>query len=965
MDSNTNLTVTVNSGQDLPVIDPPDTHAFILHLEYQGQKELSNEISQSTNPEVNFSHTFTLCDEHDQLVQLLLNSSLRIQLGRKSLPQQTKKKSSKKEEKIEWLGEAEVLVDKFIRQAKSEHEDQITIVPFQNHKNDQNNDQNEETYQLGYLHICISIDSLPITPEALPDMTFLSFSLHSMINLPPSCKLKQGQSESDYIFSFNAQVNLPSCSSWNVGKGHIETEKDQQKIVWSAHRCFMLNSKELEKFEMNACSSKSNHPAMVRVWRTINQIYSQEGWEDENIDKFKGMATLVLQGFLEAGETTVSGDYILDPSPDMPIDTEEQDQEQEIIDNKSKKKSKKSKSKPKELQEQEFEQFPFTENQTSIRISVSLSKPLIPLPKDRPRPPVSAFQLLPRREDLSVERSETMTSFNQVIKEIVGLLARDINSPNRESRPSTSTEFVLELKASGKFSILREKLKNSVARVVREKFGGETNKNTQALTNDIYQFLSSRVHNLFNQMDGSTKPQENLSSHITQESLEVRLLRISKEAEMESNYEKALNYLEQRISIESCPQFWNEKGLFALRRHDLERANYCFREALYRKIDHVDSLHAMGVLLCEKNSLKEAEVFLQESIDLEPSHPLSWSLLAVLYDIRENSVQCGRAAVQADQACSEYPHFRTANFLIEQKLPNLAERAINIHESRNQPSKETALIRVKCFLLRKDASLAYPSLSNIIEEDHRNVEAWVLQGDAHFISEKYDEAVKSYEMAIEFGKEPKYPEMYLKLGNIYIDSFRHEEALQIYLKGIQVWPSTLTWLGAAHSYYFLDKIDECEAALNEANILDPSHPEVWALLSVTCRRQGRNDEADYAFHQAKRWELNNASLLALLGKGLIQSGEIESGEKTLLEALEKKELPDVRMTLAESLEGRNRYEESLKHYCKIIESKKPKSYYIQALSKGATLARALNQTDLAIELDSQLKMERKAPTEKK
>ena len=72
-------------------------------------------------------------------------------------------------------------------------------------------------------------------------------------------------------------------------------------------------------------------------------------------------------------------------------------------------------------------------------------------------------------------------------------------------------------------------------------------------------------------------------------------------------------------------------------------------------------------------------------------------------------------------------------------------------------------------------------------------------------------------------------------------------------------------MGLGVSYYRMDDYVHAEQAFNESNILNNQNPKTWAYLSLCCLKQGREEESDFALHQALKLHLADVDLLCEIG----------------------------------------------------------------------------------------------------
>lgn len=120
--------------------------------------------------------------------------------------------------------------------------------------------------------------------------------------------------------------------------------------------------------------------------RKIREDKFQEGWEDENAEKYKGQFEFSLQSLLIPGAKQISNTYEIKPLA-APVQEEEQDKKGGKSKPATQKKAPKKKPKkgvPIELcEEGEDEVHPYIAQGTCVQFTLTLNSPIIPLPQDR------------------------------------------------------------------------------------------------------------------------------------------------------------------------------------------------------------------------------------------------------------------------------------------------------------------------------------------------------------------------------------------------------------------------------------------------------------------------------------------------------------------------------------------------------------------------------------------------------
>ena len=159
----------------------------------------------------------------------------------------------------------------------------------------------------------------------------------------------------------------------------------------------------------------------------------------------------------------------------------------------------------------------------------------------------------------------------------------------------------------------------------------------------------------------------------------------------------------------------------------------------------------------------------------------------------------------------------------------------------------------------------------------------MLKGMAYNELERYPEARAAFEALAE--RYPRYPDAWLKLGNVAVRQERFEEAAQHYRNEIAVQPTRAAWYNLGTVLEELGKPQEAEDAYKQAVALDPAYALGYAGLADLADEEGDVDAALSYASQALQHEPDDLRLKERVGFMLSRAGRNEQALPILEEVV--------------------------------------------------------------------------------
>lgn len=202
---------------------------------------------------------------------------------------------------------------------------------------------------------------------------------------------------------------------------------------------------------------------------------------------------------------------------------------------------------------------------------------------------------------------------------------------------------------------------------------------------------------------------------------------------------------------------------------------------------------------------------------------------------------------------------------------------------------------------------------NSPEGDKMNAEEWFNQGVALGKEDKWEDALKAFEKAIEI--DSRYAWAWNNKGVALDRLGRYNEALKAFEKVIEIDPQDAkTWFNKGAILWRLGEHGDALKALQKTIEIDPQDARAWNNTGVTLARLGRHREALKALGRAIDANPDYAWSYGSWGEILLDMGCVEGAAEKVKEALDRE--PELAWVLI--LDGRIKLEK--KYYDDAIQS---------------------------------------------
>ncbi|XP_063689121.1 cilia- and flagella-associated protein 70-like isoform X2 [Bolinopsis microptera] len=687
-----------------------------------------------------------------------------------------------------------------------------------------------------------------------------------------------------------------------------ESEADKARVTWNSERNVFLLPSATETLQERIAKCRA---WPMEIFRSSLSSGAKKGKDDDTATSCHGIAWVNLAPLLYPGVTRIKGAALIHPYIESEVlertkkttrsgTVSGEDSGQQRVSSggsrrgvssakKGAKDSKKAAKEPVEGAEEPKNQEAqiYTEARSYVVVEIVLEKPLV---SKRPPEQLAAkvAEYIPKRSSLTKHHcgaDEAVSEYHKQIGDVANLVLNEYRQKFGVSNESTESDevsderkrsLIYDLNSSGKYFAFKEQLKQSVVKVVREKFfktsAFQKEEELHQFLSELYVFLIEQMHKGVSQVFSLQNNAAPLPSPLDQNSL----VHFAKEAELNQNYELAARYYQERLAMDqNSSSSWFDYGCFSLLVGNVSKAGECFRECLGLDQNYILALLMYGIVCVMEERYDVAETFFEDSTCVQPDNCLAWTVLGLFYDTRDNDIGAEMAFLEANK------HFNrddssiflaSAATLLELHAYSLVESALS-HELLSSPktlNQEYYLLLAKLHMAKGELTEAESYVKQATVLNHTNPAGWALLGHILYLGGESKGARDNYERTLSYETPaPDTHSIRLRLASIYLQLQQYGAAKQMFLLACRDSPSCITWLGVGISCYRLGELSEAEQALSEANILNNTDPEVWGYLSLVCLKTSRKLEAEQSYKYALRVGLKDVDLL----------GEIKSIQK--------------------------------------------------------------------------------------
>ncbi|XP_066499123.1 cilia- and flagella-associated protein 70 isoform X2 [Hoplias malabaricus] len=512
----------------------------------------------------------------------------------------------------------------------------------------------------------------------------------------------------------------------------------------------------------------------------------------------------------------------------------------------------------------------FADSRSHIVIEVALEKPLVPkrLPEELAKrvmeliPPKPPLPRRPAGAERAVQEYQTQIAsvVAQVLEQYQQMFGAAFVPGAKPLDPATQgqrkSQLFGELNCSGKYFALKEQIKYSVVRIVREKMlrteAFTDQEQLQAFLSQLYVFLVDEMHIALNKTL-SAEAQE-LQPQPLLDCGQFRHL--AREAQLNEDYQLAAQYYQEQLAREqNMPSHWFDYGVFYMVTADYLKAEECFHKAVSVDQTHVPSLLMSGILSEMNGCYENAETYFEGATCVEPSSVVAWTLLGLFYVAQENFIRAEMAFTEATKQLRAALLCRTVRKRDTEEdtlVPPGGEEggeigvAVETEAETEEPRSQSSQV----IKTEENYKINASSESVFLQHPPTRPNITIYMETVKFLLQNYALTMAHRALAQELlcpegGPSGSY-HMALAHVNLLQGKYNSSEA---------------SLQEALTDSFQLGELTEAEDALSEANTLNNGNPEVWGYLSLVCLQTGRKLEAEQSYKYALKFKLADEALL--------------------------------------------------------------------------------------------------------
>jgi tetratricopeptide (TPR) repeat protein len=535
------------------------------------------------------------------------------------------------------------------------------------------------------------------------------------------------------------------------------------------------------------------------------------------------------------------------------------------------------------------------------------------IPKVQPIPKLPASQ-----EVINEYKGQLVIAMESLAMEYANMFGKEANTAQepkgklllsaqqkKEVRDQRKEKFLYDFNMSGKYNVLKEKMKKCVMKLVRDKFQktgsltGVTLDARDQFYSELYVFLIEQMRQTLTDLiknkkdemhedlvvsqEQYQKERDKVIQTVTKESDSDRVLRLAIESEIINDLDECEKHYKNLLAQNrNIPKNWYMFSEFLSRRKQFPKAEEALSEALSMDPDNKDYQILMASILARRGRGKEALVYLSNLIEKEPTTIAGtvYSLSSFIYSALMGEAKLGkkyfavaqRMMLRKTGALAPKGTQKENNieipYLTRNPNPNAqADSAKKIPQLSAEQNDDIWLELIDYLMKHNIFDLAEKVSGQLF--DKNSIKNLIFQAQIEYQKGNYDEYVNTFNKIIEI--QPKNTDIMLLKANSCFLSDKFYEAEETFLRAFKLKGTNVktfaNFLRLGYIYLFRKAWADAKGVLTKACEMKPNSSFAWLGLGLCCLRLGEYKEGEQALNQANIFDYMNPNIwgyLALL-----------------------------------------------------------------------------------------------------
>ena len=330
-----------------------------------------------------------------------------------------------------------------------------------------------------------------------------------------------------------------------------------------------------------------------------------------------------------------------------------------------------------------------------------------------------------------------------------------------------------------------------------------------------------------------------------------------------------------------------------------------------------------AIELRETGRYQEAQDWLTQFLEGEPSNAEGWSLLSQLFLLDKNDVQAEKALATAISINPNLPSIyrNQARLILKSSKPEEALLKAQSGYEQSTEDPESWLVLAACLVANQRDLEALPLIESALKARPNYAEAFANRALVRLRAKNIAGAIEDSEIAISL--KPHLTQIWGLLGSLRYQNKNLSGAIEALKKSQALEPDNVSRMIDLGEFLRQDqRIEEAIVILKQATEKEPENANAWINLGAVLQQDNKIENAQVAYKKALAINPNSVEVCNNLGSIAKDSKDWDSALKYFEQAITvKPDLAEVHSNLGVTLKEIGRLEDAARSYKKAIAIK--------------------------------------------